>query len=872
MNDFTIVKMFCNDAENPIGTDSRPNFSWQMQSTLCGDTQQTYRVLLAQAQSDLESQSNLLWDSGEIFSDQNTDILVPEEIEFAPRTKYFWQIIAKNSAGTAATSPVAFFETGKLAEKWTAHWIAAVHTRNDATAQGAPLLRKTVPLTGEVKDARLYVCGVGFYEAYVEGEKVSDAIMEPAYTKYDTTLYYKTYDVKSMLQGEKATLAFVLGNSWYNYFEMDEWNTKYASWHGVPKCIAELHIAYADGTTQIVCTDSAWKSSPGPITYNCMRNGEHYDARLEVENWNRSACDDANWNAVVLARSPGGAMKTSEMPPIKVMQTLAPIDFWENENGNWIFDFGQNMAGNALLAAYGKRDSEIVLQYSEILTEDRQHIDNTKLRQFTKSGEFQTEHYIKKSDDTEIWCSKFCYHGYRYVEVEGLHGQPTANTLQAQVMHTAFDRTGRLTCSEESINTILKMCHWSAISNYFGIPTDSPHREKNAWTGDASVVSEQFLLNYTAATSLLKWMDDVCDSQRPNGSIPCVVPSTGWGYNSLNGPDWSKALTEIPWNLYKYTGKKSILKKYYPYIKKHFEFMESMSENHLICCGIGDWCAPFEGAAISVNMSAYKAPMQLTDTACYYYSADILAKIEKLLGYKQVSKEKAQAIKAAWRAQFIDKENLKIAGDCQTSYACALYNGLLEEAEQKTVLEHLVRSFTENDYHVDFGLLGLRYVFNALGEFDRADVMYHCLRCETYPSYLYWHKIGRTTLGECWNGTGSQNHCMMSDVSASMYKYFAGIRTDEEENAGFRKWILQPSQIDRLDSLSCEHQTAHGTAAVRWETKGETVHMEIEVPFGTQAQFIVPCYLTSENEIPKFLGNGKYSFKFHKNTNEKRTV
>lgn len=866
MHHFNIVQTSCNGTLQPIGLDEQPLFSWKMQSSQTGDVQTSYRLTIATSVSTLAQGKALTWDSGEVQSCENAHIPLPAYVVLPPRTRFYWQVVARNSTGQLAQSPCSFFETGKLTEPWQARWIMAAHTKNDATSHGAPLLRKAIALSGKVASARLYLCGVGFYEATINGQRISNAVMEPAYTKYDTTLYYKAYDVTELFTNnntKQGAIGITLGNSWYNYFEQDEWNTKYASWHAVPRCIAELHILYSDGTSQIICTDASWKSAPGPITYNNMRNGESYDARLAQKGWNTVGFDDSAWQSAIVARSPGGVMKTTQMPAVEVMQTIAPTSFWQNENGGWVFDFGQNMAGNALLCTGGTANTEITLQYSEVLSPDQQHIDNSKLRQFTKSGDFQTERYIKATDAQEIWCSQFSYHGFRYVEVDGLTDTPTANTLIAQVMHTAFSCAGTLTCANEAITTISTMCHWASISNFFGMPTDSPHREKNAWTGDAAVVSEQFLLNYDAAPSLLKWMDDVCDAQRPNGCIPCVVPSTGWGYNSLNGPDWSKALTEIPWNIYLYTGNKAVLAKYYPYMKKHCDFMETLSDHDIICCGIGDWCAPFEGAAISANMSAYKAPLALTDTACYYYAADILARIENILGYAPVSRSKAQRIRAVWRTQFLNPGTLQIAGDCQTSYACALYNGLLEENETHTVLQHLIRTFVENNYHVDFGLIGLRYVFNALGQHGRADIIYQCLQCDTYPSYLHWHRMGLTALGECWNGLGSQNHCMMSDVSASLYKHIAGIRT-EETAAGFRKFTLAPSQMDKIPTFCCEHETPHGKVAVRWETVNNIVQLQLEIPFGTSAQLILPPAFASSTALGASLGSGQHSFSLHK--------
>lgn len=247
------------------------------------------------------------------------------------------------------------------------------------------------------------------------------------------------------------------------------------------------------------------------------------------------------------------------------MQELAPVNAYRTQEGRWIFDLGQNFAGKVRLTAYGPAGSEIVLRYCEDLTGDGQHVEQKHISGFVRTGEFQTDKYIKKSDGPEEWTPQFVYHGFRYVEAEGLPEELPGPCIMGLVMHTSFERTGHFECSDDTLMTIQRLCHWSSISNCQGVPTDCPHREKNAWTGDAGTVHDQLLLNYDAFLFLEKWLDDLCQSQRPNGSIPCVCPSTGWGYNWGNGPDWSMVLTTLPWALYEQTGDAAILARYYPF-------------------------------------------------------------------------------------------------------------------------------------------------------------------------------------------------------------------------------------------------------------------------------------------------------------------
>lgn len=866
---FSITDAFCNHTKNPVGIEERPCFSWRMKSTARGDVQTAYQIVMKKASRADAPSGETVWDSGIVSGEENIQIPVGEAVVFLPKTRYQWQVTAWNRAGKAAQSEPQYFETGKLNEPWTAHWIGAAHVKNDASSHGAPYLRRAVTVDRKLRRATLSICGVGYYEAYVEGQKVSDALLEPAYTKYDATLYYSSYDVTGLITGSQFAVGILLGNGWYNYFEADEWNSKQAPWRSFPKVIAELYLEYDDNTAETIPTDSRWRSAPSPITYNCVRNGEFYDARLVQANWNCFQFDDNAWDNAVLVRSPGGILTANTVEPIKITRSIPAQAFWKTDRGTWIFDFGQNMAGIVELKIREKSGTEITVRHSEAITEDRQDLKTDFLSGFVKSGLFQTAKYTAGGLGEEIWSPQFTYYGFRYAEISGALETVDAETLTAKVMHTSFQRRGHFTCSDRRINQISQMCHWSSISNLFGVPTDCPHREKNPWTGDASLVSEQVLLNYDAVRFYKKWFRDLCDSQRPNGMIPCIVPSTGWGYHWGNGPDWSKAMSEIPWNLYLYTGDLSILKQAYPAVKKHFYAMAEMSRNWVVDYGIGDWCAPFEGAALAVNMGSFRAPRAFTDTACFYYSARVLDKMEALLGYDREFQPICQAVKKALKDQFVLSDPPRVKGDCQTSYGFALYYDLFPEEETGAALDALVEKFAEKDFHPDYGLLGSKCVLHSLGNLGKAEVIYQSLSCTGYPSYQHWIDLGRTTLGECWNGAGSQNHYMFSDVSAVFYRYFAGLLVDED-HAGFRKFTLKPQLLDTLESVDCAFETPHGTVSIQWEKQGAAVALALEIPFGTQAELTLPQGFVAQEELPGVLGSGTYQFTLERREQNRR--
>jgi alpha-L-rhamnosidase len=377
-----------------------------------------------------------------------------------------------------------------------------------------------------------------------------------------------------------------------------------------------------------------------------------------------------------------------------------------------------------------------------------------------------------------------------------------------------------------------------------------------------------------------KWLNDFRDAQKPNGTVPCVVPSTGWGYNWGNGPDWSSALTLIPWYTYLYCGDVRILEDNYELMRKHCDFMLSMEDNYIVRYGIGDWCQPFEGKAISVNMSSFKSPTELTDTAYFYNAAETISKIAGILGKSDDMAEYtrlAGKIKKAFRDRFFDKDNMKVAGDCQTSTACMLFQGLAEEDEKGPLTELLISQIEEKDWHLDFGILGNKYVMHTLGEAGHGDIGFKMISQRTFPSFKRWIDLGATTLWECWNGGGSHNHHMFSDVSAFMYKYVAGISPDENI-PGFRHINLQPAVDCGLAYVKAHHESMYGDIVCEWEKEEGLAGLEITLPAGTRGTLILPAEYVDvrdaegvayegkaeSNKIRYNLLSGSYSLKCRK--------
>ena len=834
-----VYDLSLNYLREQLGLDSNPRFSYKLTADRRGERQTARRILVASDKALLERGEGDLWDSGTVNGSQSLHI--PYEGRPLPAVhRCWWQVIVTDGAGKTTAGEPSFFVTGKRETRWDANWITAHFIQKEDSAFAAPYLRREFSCKKPIREAFLVICGLGYFEAYLNGGKVGDDMLATPFTRFDEVDMYLTYDVTGQLKEGRNAIGVTLGNGWYNCFSEDPWNTRQTAWRHWPKVIAELRIEYADGSRELLSTRDDWKSSHGPIYFNGIRNGEHYDARKELGDWTLPGYDDSGWENAKVIRAPGGKLTAMEMQPIRIHHQIPAKKLWKTEQG-WVFDVGQNQAGVARLKFRGPKDTEITIKYSDVLTPEGA-LDQSPISGFVRSYGFQTDKYTKKSDGEESWNPIFVYHGFQYVEISGIDYEPELGDVTALTLYTSFDETGSFRCSDELLNNLQHLCWWSTVSNCESIPTDCPHREKNGWTGDGSISSEQIMINFGAQAFYAKWLYDMRIAQRPAGVIPCVVPSTGWGYNSMNGPDWSSGLTTIPWTIYTYNDDRHILEENYDAIKRHCDYMEGMTEDYTLNYGLGDWCAPFEGKAISINMGAFKCPTTVSDTGYFYNAASTIVKMARILGKQEdvaYYSDLAEKIKAAFRKKFYDPATHTVSGDCQTATALMLYQDLAEPEERPALLAKLIEQIHQKDDHLDFGILGCKYVMHTLGSMGEGNIGFKMLAQRSFPGCQQWIDLGATTLWECWNGGGSHNHHMFSDLSAFLYKYVGGISPDEDK-PGFAHTILRPAIDCGLEYADAVHETMYGTVVCRWSNRGGEQKLEISVPVGCEATLCLP--------------------------------
>ncbi len=703
--------------------------------------------------------------------------------------------------------------------KWNARWICG------GNGDAAPYLRQTFDWQESFGKTTAYVCGLGFHELTINGIKADDRELAPVLTQYDKRCGYIAYDITHLLHNGKNVICVLLGNGLYNPDSDDTWNFAYASWRHMPKLLCE--VVTADNRT-ILSSGNDWKTHLSPITFNQLRNGEHYDANLEIVDLNDPEFDVSEWKNCTYCNPPGGLLTEEECEPCKVTETFECKEiarFCSSGNGESIvFDVGENITGRCNFTVQGPAGSKVVLVYSEhILANGDVSQDNIDI--YVHKNRFQTEQYTLKGGEAENWHSRFTWHGFRYCRCYLWSPAEPIKLLDfhAEGISTAFESIGEFDSSDDTLNYLQKITRRSFVSNYTGIPTDCPHREKNGWTGDAQIAVECGLWNYNIKNIAAYFVQTLADTQRANGQLPGIAPTGGWGYNWGSGPAWDIALFEIPWRIRLFTGDDSCIKNTLPAMEKYLEYALSMSTDYLVDYGLGDWSC-FRANEMTASV--------FTSTAYFYYAAKIMS------FFKSEYAELAEAIRESMHRNFYRGNGIYSDGK-RTALACALYFGIAPEDVKPLVVEQLVKAVRERNHTAGFGILGGKYIPRVLADNGYIADAYKLITQKEFPGWGYMVRQGATTLWERWDGSDSQNHIMFGDISAWMFEYLAGIKPSVEA-PGFKRVAVKPA-YELLEKLNAAHQTPAGKIAVKWEggNSGKTTG-EITIPADCIAEITLP--------------------------------
>lgn len=870
----------CNYQTNPIAIDSeQPLFSWIVNADGFNREQTAFQILVASKPDWLNEKTADFWNSGKVTSAQSAHVKYNGK-KLLPTQKYFWKVKIWDEKGKASQwSQTNTFETGLMNEaNWgAAKWISLSEDKRTSeyrfrdyktgrmekparvTSNPVGYFRNEISTQKEIKSARAYVCGLGYYELFINGEKTGDHVLDPAPSNYDKQAYYVAYDVTSQLKYGKNTLGLIVGNGFYG--QSISWKNDPESERdmafGTPAARLLVKVTYTDGTQADFYTDESWKNSTGPIVFDNVYGGDTYDARFEINGWNESGYDDSAWSQTKTISPKLNRISIQEMPPIRRLKELAPQRVFKSPvTGNWIVDFGQNIAGWVQITVNEKAGQLIEIIPTEALTQDGQDIYPGSTGGGA-NGMPQLLQYICKGGGPETWEPKFSYHGFRYAQITGVSTKPNPETIKAVLVANDIQQNGNFVCSDPLLNKMDTTSRWTIVDNLHGIPEDCPHREKCGWLGDAHAFAEYALYNYDLANFYKKYMEDIRTQLRPvNGQntndkfkVPTMI-APGKRTSSIAKLDWGVATIYLPWYNYIYYGDSSIVMDYYPEMKELTNYYLTFKDSSgIIQNGMGDWCPPLWDRR--QNPDAMECHPVVSANAYFYNVLGIMEYFAEMNGdidFQQKMKKEKQDLFHAFNAAYL--ERIPLVNDLwygsQTATVMALQFGMVPEDKITSVVSGLKYNIqaVKNGHH-STGIHGNRYIYTVLSKYGNADLAYRILTTPTFPSQAYVMNYGFTTWPErqfYWDEmdglTNSLNHPMHSGFAAFFYEILGGIKSSFNK-PGYKEFTVNPISPESITHTVVNVPTPYGNIHNSWKVENTNYSMQLFVPFNTKARVAI---------------------------------
>jgi alpha-L-rhamnosidase len=858
--------------QDPLGYDLEDlSFSWQLPMLQNGTAQTAYRVVVASSPEKLPEAPDT-WDSGKVAS--NSSVKVPYHgPELRSRDQRYWMVKVWDESGREGVwSSLNRLEVGlKTNAEWKGQWIAGdlplgrKEYRFDRSSLPAgkkanydymkpAYLRKEFQVAEkQVIRARLYATARGIYKASLNGQELHPANQWiPGWTEYRKRLQTDTYDVTQLIQPGGNAVGALVGDGWYAGQLQGKRKTNKKPWF-----LAQLEIFYADGSTEVIATDSTWQASTGPITFGDIFDGEDYDAKLEMPGWNKPGFNTAAWKAPETQPiDPAVALDPRRNSPVTEMMSLTPVSVKEIANGVFIFDMGQNMVGwPRLVEMPVAAGSTVKLRFAEVLKPDGTlYVDNYR-------AAISEDTYTSRDSGRITWEPSLTFHGFQYVEVSGLPAgeKPRLENLRGIVLHNRMALTGGFQCSNEKLNQLQSNIQWGQRGNFFSVPTDCPQRdERLGWTGDAQIFAPTSTFNMDVEAFFTKWMWDVNDLQDERGAYPNVAP---YGVKNKGSGGWSDVGIIAPYEMFLAYGNTKIFRDHYDRMKRWIVFLRDQSSKNLIRTGFGfgDWLQPNSVAAQrSGKERGSDCPSTLIGTAYFYRTTQMMERMAQVLGKKDDVEEfrkLAEDIRSAFNRAFVKEDGRIDDGgknyvESQTAYLVPLAFGLLDENTAKLAARHLVRKIEEDGRQLNTGFIGTPILTSVLAQIGEVDLAYELLEKETYPSWIFPINQGATTMWERWDAYSrekgihpargnSLNHYAYGAIGKWLYTSVAGLDYDETQ-PGYKNIVFAPLPGGSLTYASAWHQTPYGLASSSWNRSGTRLEWVVEVPANATGTLVFP--------------------------------
>ena len=728
--------------------------------------------------------------------------------------------------------------SGNVIKETKAAWDKA-----DPLSRRSIVLRRSFKPYKTVKHAELRICGLGFYEATINGQKVGDSEFAPSWSDYDKTVFFNVHDVTQQIRQGDNELRVLLGNGFYN--EQGGRYVKLKVSFGPPTLLYFLYLTYDDGMRERVYSDEKWQWTESPITFNSIYGGEDYDARLEVGSLMSDVRAD-QWKPVVIQEGPEGRLRPQIAHSTKVMERY-PAKQTLRKDSILVIDMGQNLAGYPEITVRGNAGERLKLTPGETL-------DKNGLVDQRQTGRPHYYTYILKGSlQAEIWHPRFSYYGYRYLQIEG--DIDVLKKVESCFVYNSAERIGSFECSNPRINATHQIIDRAIRSNWQAVWTDCPSREKLGWLEQDWLNGEALVYNYDARRMIEQTMQNIVDAQHDDGSMPEIAPEytqfTGtWARPFQESPEWGGAIIALPMLYWQHYGDMDLADQHYDAMKRYLAYLVSQDSCFILNMGLGDWYDYGPGkAGFSKN-----TPTALVSTAHYYQWMCYMYVMAKRLGHKQDAEWynlRADSIRHSFNRTFYDAQKKTYATGSQCSLALPLYLKMVPEGDYQAVLQNLIKDIKAHGNRLTTGDIGNRYLFSVLIQNDQRELLYTMLNHDDVPGYGYQIKKGHTTLTEQWNPDlgASMNHFMMAHIENFLIPDLLGIRRTGELIE------IHPHPVGDLTWCKGSTMSAYGEVKVSWQITNGTFALDIDIPLGGFADVCLPYSGQTES-----IGDGHHHF------------
>ena len=833
--------------------DAAPYFSWKIASEQKNVLQKSYRICVFHDEQ-------LLWDSGEVFSQQQAFILY-EGAELSPTGCFRWTVdVTCNNR--ESSSAEAFFETASPV--WQAKWIESSIERTSmaeykyGSSYSPVLFEKSFSLPSGITRARVYATAYGVYRLTVNGERPDDREFAPEFTAYQKLLYYQCYDVTALLHEGENRLSMLVGDGWYFSQQSGPVLDKVQL---CPAVLFQLEAELEDGEKLVIASDGSENCSIGSIIYSDLFQGEKQDLRKSYDEKHPVALADCGFSHLV----------AQPMPPVRPMKLIPAEGVYTSPRGETIVDFGQVLAGRARIWIDLPEGAEVIFEYFEIPDIDGNYLNTM----------------FAPQKDTVISAGKpflhealFTFHGFRYIRVSGME-HVRKEDFTAVLLTTDKENAGDFSCSDERLNRLYQNVRWSQWNNMMSVPTDCPSREKAGWTGDLLIYAKTALQNENVTPFLTSWLRSVRADQAEDGSVMIVSPYEklyhtllmnvvqGFGDQKPTGvAGWSDAIVWVPWDMYLVTGNELILRENYKAMLAWGEYILRTAQEKRGSLGIpekydqflwntgfhfGEWLIPSQpvgGFEICKASSFYIAP---------FFGYETIRKLSRIADVLHDAENSSHFAHAAECMKWAIQEGLMKGGhmpeDLMGAYVLAFAFDLVPKELKTCYADKLISLIEKNGNCLDTGFLATPFLLDMLTVIGHSELAHKLLWQNKMPSWLYEVEHGATAIWEAWNADEAQkdgryvsfDHYAFGCVDDWIMHKLGGIDSD---TPGFTHLIIAPEKDEHIVWCHRSFESEAGTVEVSYDEN----ELRVTVPCNSTASVI---WKDRRHEI----GSGDYCFR-----------